>query len=194
MPKIEIKKQNNLKIPQGFVAAKSKKGKHSWGIKIKKNTRLLLTEKKAKAQKVANRKWQKIYRGLLKKEHQDNPVPEGTTRRIWQKLHKLPTLFKVKGGPPYRVLSRKWWDRFSRERQIEFHKFFNDPTLKKIFPVNSTRLQKPTRAKLDTKKAKRPSPSQSAKLFKPGSQKKGGNGKMWIVSLTKAKTRRWTQL
>ena len=40
----------------------------------------------------------------------------------------------------------------------------------------------------------RPSPTESATLYKIGSRKRGNDGKMYIVTVTKAKVKRWTEL
>ena len=40
-------------------------------------------------------------------------------------------------------------------------------------------------------KGDRPSPSASATLYKPGTKKKGNDGRMWKVALTKSQVHRW---
>ena len=40
----------------------------------------------------------------------------------------------------------------------------------------------------------RPSPTESATLYKIGSRKRGNDGKMYIVTVTKAKVKRWTEI
>lgn len=40
-------------------------------------------------------------------------------------------------------------------------------------------------------KSKRPSPSESATLFKVGTVKKGNDGNMWIIIQTKSGVKRW---
>jgi hypothetical protein len=126
------------KVSKGFKAAKKVGGKVV-AIKAKGRGRLAVIGKKIKSNPKAKEKWEQTYRRLLKAEHQANPTPDNMSRRDWQKLHKLPRPFKVQGGPAYRSLSRRWWDGFSRERQIEFRKLFPEPTLRKLFPLNSTR-------------------------------------------------------
>ena len=43
-------------------------------------------------------------------------------------------------------------------------------------------------------KSNRPSPSQSATLFKVGTKKKGNDGNMWIVKKNKNGVNRWSKL
>ena len=126
------------KVPKGYKAVK-KHGAMVVAIKIKRKKRLKISGPIAKSVHTNKETWEKTYRKLLNAEHKAYPNPENMSRREWQKLHKLPRPFKVQGGPAYRSLSRRWWDGFSRERQKEFRKLFPEPTLRKLFPLNSTR-------------------------------------------------------
>ena len=61
-----------------------------------------------------------------------------------------------------------------------------------LFEVLNRPIKKKKTAKT-AKKEMRPSPMQSATLFKPGTKKKGSNGKLWVVQLTKNRIHRWVQ-
>ncbi len=129
------------KAPTGFRVRKKVDGKIV-AIKAKDGQRLSAKSGKTKLHDLKSKAWKKTYQKLLKEEHEANPTPEAMSRRDWQKLHKLPRPFKAKGGPAYTSLSRRWWDGFSRERQINFRKLYPEPSLRKLFPLNSNRRRR----------------------------------------------------
>ncbi len=78
--------------------------------------------------------------------------------------------------------------RLSRPKKLKQSLFeaFNDESR---FSKNTKKPQTKTK-----KKAARPAPMASATEFKPGTKKKGGNGKIWVVTFTKSKVHRWSPI
>lgn len=144
--KSNVRRWSKLKPPAGFQMKKSKGG---IAIKAAKGRIATLRKKSGKSPMRLNssrrpsaQQWQKYLREKRKEDIALNPTPEGLSRREFNKLHTLPRPYKMPGGPAYRKLSRRWWDRFSRERQIEFRRLYPEPWLRKLFPLNSKRLRR----------------------------------------------------
>ena len=91
--------------------------------------------------------------------------------------------------------SKKWRNNIDKQNRLKMLKdeliFFTD---KKIIITKSLRNDLNT-IKLQTKKEQnRKSPNESAKLFNIGEKRKGNDGNMWIIIVTKTNIKRWKKI
>lgn len=98
--------------------------------------------------------------------------------------------------------NNKWWINFEMllddGKKIEISKnidFLMDPLKNKRNRDRILKIWKPLAKKKITKKKKdRPSPSESATLYKVGKKKKGNDGNMYIVTVNKNNVKRWKKV
>ena len=83
--------------------------------------------------------------------------------------------------------NKKKKERMLNYNIINFNKKIKNPSKK-------TPIKKPIKKTSSKDKSNRPSPSQSATLFKVGTKKKGNDGNIWIIKKNKNGVNRWSKV